>query len=298
MLVYLENGTQVRGDIIKSAVARSDMSPVPFTFEADIRADEEMRKHLAEGKTLTVGRDGDVVRIIKSQRIVGREAQGQHDTGAIRVTALLDACHQASFVRQRAIIKENCTLLEAYRAFGAVVKGIESDFQIPRFYCPVGQTPTFQVARALQEEGGALRWKSGRLKFFRLPDLLKQAPVTAIPDNAIENVESGFLERHIVPWFFSTNDAGGIVFGNRDKPRMAAYAPFKNALRLRNMTRCLVLKKTAKLGFSAQINAGDVVSVASEKPLVVITAAHVFENNVDGDGSNQYSRLWLGSVEE
>lgn len=298
MLIYLENGDQLRGDLVKSAVLRSDMAPVPLTFEADIRSDEEMRKHLAVDKTLTVGRDGDVVRIIKSQRVVGREAQGEHDTGAIRITALLENCHKVAFVRQKAIIKENCTLMEAYRAAGAVVKAIEGDFQVPRFYCPVGHTPSFQIAKALQEEGGGLRWRSGRLQFVRLPDLFKQQSVIAVPDNASDDVDSGFLERHLVPWFLSVDDSGGAVFGNRDKPRRVEYAPFKNQLRLRNMTRCLVLSKTAKVGFSPQVVAGDLVDVAAEKPLAVITAAHVFENNTDGEGSNQYSRLWLGSLEE
>lgn len=298
MIIRLESGDQIRGDLIKSVVLRSDMSPIPLTLEADIRADEPMRKELSIGKVLEAGRDAEKVVIIKSQRVVGRNAQGEHDTGAIRITAILESCSAAAFARQRAIVKENATLLEVYRAAGAQIKSVSNDFQIPRFSCFAGDAPTFHISRALQEEGGVLRWKSKGMQFYRLPDLFKQKPVINIPDNAIEDVDSGFLERHLVPSFFSLNEQGQAVFGNRDKTRKVEFSPFKNELRLRNMTRCLVLSKIAKLGFTPQILAGDLVNVASEDPLSVITAAHVFEVNADGEGSNQYTRLWLGRLEE
>lgn len=298
MIIRMEGGDQVRGDLIKSARLRSDMAPIPLTFEADIRSDESIRRELEEGKVLEVGRDADKVKIIKSQRVGGREAQGEHDTSAIRITAVLDNCHQAAFVRRQAIIKENATLLEIYRAAGARVNGIENDFQIPRFTCTVGDTPTFHIARALQEEGGGLRWKNKKLQFFRLPDLFAQKAVINVPDNASDDIDSGFLERHLVPFFFSLDESGAPLFGNNSKPRRVEFSPFKNELRLRNMTRCLVLAKKSKLGFTPQISAGDLINVATESPLVVITAAHVYEANIDGDGSNQYTRLWLGRMEE
>ena len=70
MILYLSNGEQIRGDLIRSAVMRSDMSPVPVTLEAEIRIDEDMAKRLAEGQIIGLGgnnrESGDQLRIIKS----------------------------------------------------------------------------------------------------------------------------------------------------------------------------------------------------------------------------------------
>lgn len=298
MIVTFADGRQLRGDLIKSATLRSDLSPIPLTLEAEIRAgDDGIDKFLAEGQVLTVG--GDALRIVKSRRVAGRSSQGQHDAEAYAITALLDACHGVAYVRSRAIIKENASLAAIYRAAGASIKSVGADFPVPRFCCPVGDTPTFQIARLLQEEGGAVRWKGGKLQFARLGDLFKQAAVLTLPDNASENVESEFLERHSVPWFFSLSASGEPVFGNRDKPRAVRFSPFKNAQRLRNMTRCLVHRKTSRTTFRGSIAAGDLIQYSGGEKLVVITAAHVFGSGTDDGGAQDaYTRLWVGGLEE
>lgn len=302
MILYLNSGEQMRGDLIKSAIIRSDMSPVPVTLEAEIRTDEDMAKKLAEGEMITAGgssvSSGDTLRIIKSTLVENRIVQGNREMDAIQITAMLDACHGIAFVRNRAIIKENAVLSAIYRASGAAIKAVDADFPVPRFYCPVGDTPSFHIAKALQEEGGIVRWKDGRLKFFRLPDLFKQDPIMELPENASDYINSGFLERHEIPWFYSLDDAGGFVLGDQRKPRSVRYAPFMNAQRLRNMSRCLVQRKISNINLSAGIAAGDLINFTGRDPLVVITAAHVFQSGTDGSGSNQYTRLWLGSLED
>jgi hypothetical protein len=294
LIIIPSNGQQLRGDLIKSAVLRSDLAPVPATLEADIRVDDELKKLLAEGKTLTAG--GHDFRIIKSVRVTGRDSQGQHDMSAVKITALLDACHSIAFVRQRAIIKENAKLAEIYRAAGATLKAIDADFAVPRFSCFVGDTPSFHIARALQEEGGVVRWKNGKMTFFRLPDLFKQKAVMTLPDNASENVESGFLERHEIPSFYSVDASGAIIQGNQTKTRSVRFSPHTNALRLQNMSRCLVQRKISKISYAGQLAAGDLIDIYGASPLVVVTAAHVYESGTDGGGSNQYSRLWLAGL--
>jgi len=297
VVLYLSNGKQIRGDLIKSAVLRSDLSPIPVTLEAEIRVDDDMAKHLAEGKIITAG-SGDDLRIVKSVRATDRIVHGEREMSGVRITAMLDACHSIAFVRSRAIIKESAALSALYRSAGATLKAVDADFPVPRFCCLVGETPSYHIARILQEEGGVVRWKAGRLKFFRLPDLFKQKAVIDLPNNASDDTDSGFLERHEIPWFFSLNDAGAHVFGNQNKPRSVRYSPFKDVQRLRSMSRCLVQRKVSKINFSGQIVAGDLVNFIGGVPLCVITAAHVFESGTDGSGSNQYTRLWLGSLEE
>jgi hypothetical protein len=295
VILIPSNGNQLRGDVIKSAVLRSDLAPVPATLEAEIRVDESLKKLLAQDQTIMA--QGDLFRIVKSVMTTGGNTQGQHGMSTVKITALLDACHQVTFVRQRSIIKEKATLAEIYRAAGATLKAIDADFAVPRFACFVGGTPSFPIAQVLQEEGGVVRWKSGKMRFFRLLDLMKQKPVMSLPDNTSEDVASGFLERHEVPWFYSLNADGSFAYGNQTKSRSVRYVPFKNALQLQNMTRCLVQKKVSKIHFSEQIAAGDLIDITGAKPLVVVTAAHVFEGGIDGGSGSQYTRLWLSSVE-
>ncbi|KAF1003300.1 MAG: hypothetical protein GAK28_04805 [Luteibacter sp.] len=298
MILTFADGKQIRGDLIKSAILRSDLSPVPLTLEAEFRGgDDGMEKKLAEGQII-LANGGDALRIIQSEAVPTPTVQGDRMISGLRVTALLDACADAAYVRQRAIIKENASLAGIYRAAGATVKSVTSDFAVPRFYCLAGDTPTFSIARILQEAGGAVRWKSGRLQFLRLADIFAQAPVMTLPDNTSENVTSGFLERHAVPWFFSIDPSGALIYGNRDKARAVGFAPFQDEQRLRNMSRCLVLRKVTRAGFSGQVAAGDLVAYTGGAKLGVITAAHVFESGTDDGGSqNSYTRLWVGSLE-
>lgn len=294
MQLALANGKPVRGDIIKSSVIRYDLSPVPATLEAEIRVDNELRKQLGEGKVINA--DGDNFRIVKPVGITGRESQGQHDMSVLHITALLDSCHQIAFVRQRAIIKEKTLLTEIYRAAGATIPAVAGDFHAGRFTCMNGETPSFHIARLLQDEGGVVRWKSGKLQFFRLGDLFKQKPVLELPNNESENIVSGFLERHEIPSFYSIAPDGSIIYGNKLKARSAKFAPGKNLQQLQNMSRCLVQRKVSKINYNPSLRAGDLINFLGFEPLAIVTVAHVYQSGNEGSGSNQYSKLWLSGI--
>ena len=303
MILFLQDGNQIRGDLIKTAILRMDLAPIPMTLEADIRGgDDSIDSQLVVDKWLKLA-NGDKMRIVKSTRVTDRGVQAQRQMVTYRVTALLDPCCAVSFVRKQAIIKETSALSVIYRAAGATIQTIDADFPVPRFYCPVGDTPTFQIARVLQEEGGAVRWKKSKLQFMRLPDMFKQKPIMSLPDNADDDVDSGFLERHEVPWFYSLKAAGGFLYGNRDKPRVTRYAPFQDEQKLRNMTRCLVHRKVIRIGYDSQITAGDLFTIVGEDgkktDLAVVTVAHAYVTGTDNAGEAEtYSRLWLGSLED
>lgn len=299
MILFTENGKQIRGDLIKQATLRSDLAPIPMTLEADIRdGDGTLGPMLAVDKIIKLPTD-DEMRIVKSVKVVDRGVQGSRLMETYRITALLSPCCAASFVRGKAIIKETAALSAIYQATGASVKSIDADFPVPRFYCPVGDTPTFHIARVLQEEGGCVRWRKRKLQFMRLPDIFKQKPAMKLPNNATDDADSGFLERHEVPWFFSLKDSGDHVFGNRDKQRSVRYAPFQDQQRLRNMTRCLVQRKIIRVAFDIRLCAGDLIEILGGPKLAVITAAHAYITGTDDGGDAEtYTRLWLGSLEE
>jgi hypothetical protein len=296
MRIELQDGSVLAGDSLISAIHRTDLTPVPASVELEVRDTDAVVEQLQEGATFNAGFDGDAFRVIKvERRRDGAIVQGDTDVRGARITALLDSCHQISFRRQQAVGLESTSMARVYRACGATAPVVE-DFAVQRFVCLAGEVPSFAVARALQEEAAVARLSESKLRFSRIADLPGQEPVSRIERDEAENVESGFLERQTVPWFFSTNSSGAQVFGDRSRPRVAAFLPRTGPRQLNNMTRALVLRKVVTGRLAAHINAGDCVSVAGE-PFVVITAAHVVESGSDGGPANQYSRLWLGVVE-
>lgn len=299
MILFLNNGKQIRGDLISSSVLRSGLSPIPVTLEAELRAgDEDFESRLQQGCLLKDG-FGDDFYIIKSERVSSRHAISENELAGYRITALLNNCLSVAYVRSRSVVKENATLSAIYRACGATIPPIENDFPVPRFCCLVGQTPSFHIARVLQEEGGVVRWKNSHLQFIRLQGILSGKVVRTLPETACKDVQTGFLEHHEVPWFYSLDAEGGFLFGNRDKPRLASFSPFKNVQRLRNLTRCLIHRKTVKILYDSNICAGDVIAFTGGSRYAVITAAHVFKSGTMDGGQNQaYTNLWLGEVEE
>ena len=296
MQLYYEKNKPIRGDFIRRAVLRSDLVPVPLTLEADIRADRESKGFFAVGKSVFTYQ-GDDLEIIKSEYLPTGNAQGQSEAAYVRIVAVLRQVKEVSFLKQRAIIKYNGTLASAYRSAGATLRGVQGDFAIPRFVCLAGEVPTYHIARALLEAGGVVRWKAGRLEFLPLAALFQQKPFDTIPGHSSDDVSSGFLERHEVPAFYSTDQNGGFVMGNNSKPRAIRYQPSANEATLRNMTSYLVHEKTTRYSYAPAISAGDVMAIHGGKPLVVITAASVFEAGADGSTPQQYTKLWLGRLE-
>ena len=298
MILFFDNGQQIPGSVIRESVFRSDCSPVPLTLEVELSAgDSCFEKLTQEGRTLRSG-TGDDFHIVKSERVNSREVQGESERASIRIVALLKACLPIAYVRQRAIIKERAALSAIYRAAGSTIRSVDADFPVPRFYCPIGETPSYHIARILQEEGGIVRWKNHRLQFLRLPDIFRQSPALTVAEANTADIDGGFLERHEVPWFFSLNESAGFVFGNRSKARAVRFAPFKNTQRLRNLTRTLVQRKTLNTTLNFSIAAGDVVEVLGNGRFAIVTAAHVFRSGTEGEEPTTYTRLWLASLED
>lgn len=298
MIFILSNGKQIRGDLVRRAIIRSDLSPVPVTLEADfVAGDDDFDSLLAQGKTLKAP-NGDTFQIVKSSRIIGRDGdKNGRKNELFSIIGLLQNCLPVSKALKRAIIKENAHLSEIYRAAGCVIKSVEADFPIPRFYCYVGETPSFQIAQVLQDEGGVVRWKNQRLQFMRSPDLFKQKPVLTMPSNAAVDTTVDFLEKHQVPWYFSVNPSGNLIFGDRDKERPAVFSPAKTVQKLNNLSRVLIQRRVVKILLNVTICAGDIIQFSDGKLYTVITAAHCFASGTGGENGIQTStRLWLGEL--
>lgn len=295
MVLLDENGQQIPGDAITYAALRHDCAPVPVTLEAVIRLkDDALAEMLQEGKKITTG-SGDVVRIIFSKPAVSSVVQDSSMQHAVKIIAFLEACCNAAFVRERPIIKSSTSLQAIYRACGCPLAGVKDDVSIARFVCIAGDTPTFHIARAIQEAGGIVRWDGERLEFSRLRDVLDQEPILSLPDKASENVKSGFLERHEAPFFFSTAPDGSIVQGNRAKARSVMFAPRQNVQELYNMTRVMLRTKVCKTDYDMRIKGGDVIQFIGAENHAVLTAVHYWASGTEGGaGIQTYTKLWCG----
>jgi hypothetical protein len=286
--------TPLRGDLIVRAVLRSDLTPVPQTIELEVR-DTIDTAGLKEGAVCRVGRDGVEFLIIKDMRGPndGR-VQGDRPMRTRQCIGLLASCAPVADNLQRAVVRYGSAIGEIYRACGAKVR-IDSEFSVSVFACYKGQTPAFEIAKALQEEGGALVVKGTRVAFMRLSQMLEPEPIVTFTEDAAVAIQSSFLERHTVPFAFSINASGGFEFGRSESGRGVIYRPRCPPYILNNLSAALITRRKLFTGFAPQVLAGMRVDLG-EKPFVVVTAAHVFEPGGDADHGEQSSTLWLAEV--
>lgn len=284
----------MRGDMILSAVLRSDLAPIPYTFEAQVRITPDTAFNFVDNAVITV--NSTPFRIVCSEPIhnAGGSAQAKYPISAVSITAYPDAIANVARPRTSAVIFENTSLSGVYRACGSNVP-VTGDLPVTNFACMIGDIPTFQLARVLQEESAVVMWRKGSIKGMSLRDLMAQVPIDSVDATASDGVASQFLVTDEVPVYYTVAADGSIVWGPRRSPtQRAEYTPRKSERALNAMGRVLVRRKVITGKASPTIRAGDIVLVQGT-PLAVMTAAQVMKNGTDGDGIEQYTRLWLGS---
>lgn len=270
----------------------SDLAPVPMTLECIVRANDATIAALKHDQTISIANEGYIFRIVQINRSrASSHTQGDDMLVALHIVALFDPCHKIAFRRSTAVIKESATLGSIYRACGARIK-INADYSIARFACCVGGVPSYEVAKAIQEEG-VLFYTDGReVTFTHLQDIFKQEPILSLVFNTTENMESGFMEWHEVPSFFSIDAAGAFVVGNRAKVRSIRYQPKTDKRVLWNMMRALIQRKIMTIDYQPTVNAGKVIQIENIK-YAIITAVHAFESGSDGGDSRMHSKFWV-----
>lgn len=292
MLIYAQGSTvAMRGDLLVRAVLRTDMTPVPATIELTFRKSREVAEAIAEGKAIRVESDHAIEFVIAKaweDPPTGR-VQGDRPEGQLHAIGMLSSCAAIAEPASRAILREGATLGEIYRACGARLR-IESDFPVPVFSCFRGMEPSFEVAKALMEEGGGLVYSKGRVAFRRLIDLKRQEPKFRLPVASLQALASTFLERAAVPFAITTDTSGAIIVGRATAGRGFVYRPRADQRVVNNMGTVLIQRGKSDGALTLGNNAGDRVDVGSV-PMVIVTAAHVFE-----PAGEQLTRYWLGEV--
>lgn len=285
----------LRGDFVLSACLRYDLAPIPLTFEGKIRLTPENAGDYQDGSVIRVNEID--FRIIKSEPVLnsGGLTQGDYPMSAVSITAFPESVVNVARRRRAAVISSNASFASIYRSCGATA-AIKGDINIGRFACFKGDVPTAHIAKAMQEESAVLMWRSGKVELMRLRDVLMQSPIGSLSAIASEDIRSSFLERDEIPVYFSVGPDGKFISGEqRSEGQARVYTSRKSARELGLMGRVLVRRKVVVCMPNIGIRAGDVFDFRGV-PLVVMTAAHYQQNNVDGGGAKQYSRLWLGGL--
>lgn len=285
----------MRGDMILSAVLRSDLAPIPYTFEAKVRITPDTASTFKDNAVITV--NSTPFRIVHVEPVINASggAQGKYPVSAVSITAYPDAIADVALPRTSAVIFENTSLSGVYRACGSSAP-VTGDLPVTHFACMIGSIPTFAIARVLQEESAVVMWRKGAVKSMSLRDLVAQVPVAQVNATASDNVSSQFLVADEVPVYYSVAADGSIVWGpRRSATQRTEYTPRKSERALNAMGRVLVQRKVVNGDATPTLRAGDVV-LAHGTPLVVMTVAQVMRNGTDGESIEQYTRIWLGSL--
>ncbi|MEN9866667.1 MAG: hypothetical protein RL748_2257 [Pseudomonadota bacterium] len=284
----------IAAEFLLSACLRYDMSPIPLTLEATVRLTPATAGLLRDGQTIVC--NGITFRIVKAEptRNPGSTLQGDYPLSAIQITAFPDSVAGVAARRRSAVIVSHSGFAALYRACGATAKVI-GDIPIRQFAVYCGALPTPHLAQVLQEAGAIMVWRSGQIHLLRLRELLNQPIQGALEVASSETLQSSLLELDDIPVYFSTQEQGGFIQGPRHHlAQCVRYAPGKNQAELALMGKVLVQRTAITTELNCTLRAGDVIALQG-LPLVIMTAAHVMQNNVDGAGLRQYSRFWLGS---
>jgi hypothetical protein len=283
----------LRGDLIVSAVLRSDLTPVPASIELEVLQAQETESGLVPGGSIFVGPDAQEFELVKVHRGERSGAiQGDREVFSIKAVGLLKSCARIAAPLSRSVVMEGQSLGAIYRACGAQAR-IESDFQVGTFACFAGMTPSFIVAKVLQEEGGVLVHRAGRIQFRRLREIMEAGASMTMPVDSGAYLSSEFLERHAIPAAISTAPNGGPILGRTASGLGFVYRPRADQRIANNMSTALMQRRRVDSIFSPSQAAGDRVDIEG-KAHVIITAAHVYEGA--GVGA-QYSRFWLGELQ-
>ena len=295
MEVVSASGVPLRGDIVTRVVMRTDLVPIPSTVEVTARKIPESTEALRRGAVIMVGGKRIPYRVVVDggSTETGMQ-QGGREVAEISVTAVLDSCAALADPLQRSIFRERGSFADIYRSIGATAT-VQSDIAVPRFGAVIGSSPTMAVMRVLQEEAATVFLRDGKVLIRRLSDLVAEKAAITFPVDRTQRLESELLARHAIPFVVSTDEANGVVSTKREAGRAVVYWPRADTRVLNNMGTSLLTTRKMQQALEVDINAGDRIDVGGT-PMVVVTAAHVFQaKTADADGEEK-TVLWLGEL--
>lgn len=291
MRVADASGALLRADLITSTILRTDLTPIPSTVELEAVRTSETEAALAEGAVVKVGEAGTEYLLVKVGGSNGSGlTRGARELAYMSAVGILNSCAAVGRRLQRSIIREGSTFAEIYRSIGATAT-VQTDFAVPVFACFIGMLPTPEIARVLQEEGATVYYDGAKLRFRRLAELVAEKAAVVYPVDRTEEVVSDYLDRHALPFAFTTNPDGTFQTTKREAARGITYRPRADLRILNNISSGLMVRRRLREALSPSFNAGMRIDIVG-RPHVVVTATHVQRSGEAG--SEEYTKLWLG----
>lgn len=296
MRLMLPDGQIIGNDRLISNILRFDSTPVVANLEFQCSLTPELDQALQEGSIVYVGDKYIEFTIIKRAGVsAGFVKDGQQiKVGAY--IAVLSGCEKLIQPAAKAILLKNSSIGAAFRASGNKIK-VAEDVPIMQYFCAVGATPTYELARKFREEAAVTFLnQEGRIIVKRLSNILEGEPKLTVQEGDVNWVGNPAELIHDVPNYISVNADGSTIEGTLNSGAKTGFYPNMDARRLRNLKTVLVTRGTLMRAYMPNLMAGDVVQVGESRRLVVLTAVHRSDSGVLGGPTVSATKLWLAEV--
>lgn len=296
MRLMLPTGRQIGTDRLIGGAIRYDCTPIVSSLEFQCILDEELDLALQHASVVVLGDGAFQYTIIK--RVVHQSSTIKDDKQLIigAYIAVLKGSEKLIDPASKAIYLSDSSFSAALRASGNKIKVVE-DVPLLNYFCAVGATPTYEIARKFREEAVVMYCNAqSYIVVKRLSNIMQSEPKLKLSSSAINWVENRVELNHDMPNYLTINADGSTVEGTLKSGARTEFYPNLDARRLRNLSTALVTRGTVTRSYTPNIIAGDVIQVDDDKKYVVLTAAHRFDTGVLGAASVSVTKLWLAEV--
>lgn len=294
MNIYLENGEQIGGSNLVTAIYRTDLVPIPITLELVVKSDDKIAEFFTTGRKLVTPRDVELV-IVRSDIISEQSIKMGKRVKAIHTISILAGCEPLIYATKKAISLTDTSLNEVYRAFGAKVR-FKRDIKLASFVCLKGVLPTTAIAKALQKESAVICHDGNGLSVIGLNELMSRKEPTLLDPSAVQWVNSPSTTKHENTNYLSIDANGTDIIGTTKDGRSVGYYPRADARQLQNLKRVLVTKARVTRQLDENLDAGNLVTVNDQR-LVILTGAHRYDSGALGGNAITATKAWLAAVE-
>lgn len=279
------------------ATLRTDLVPVPLSFEFSVKATPELEAQLKVGAEILVGNISQPLEIVLVQPIKSQTIKDDRRIGAISCIAVLSGCKKLLTHAERAAILEHASFNSAIRACGTRNIRLGDDLPLPEFICLKGSLPTARLALYLQQEAAVICFRNNKLCVLKLDAIFKQEPVMKLDSSEVHWLNSDQREKLQKSSYVSVEQDGSTVIG--DDTTTAGQAVVQraglDARQLKNMEKVLITRGTIQRPLNMELMAGLLVEISQTK-YVILTAAHHVETGAVGGSVGSTTKLWLASL--
>ena len=296
MKIVLEDGRVIGSDVLITSILRWDCVPIVANFEFQVILDQQLDKALQVGSKIFVGKENHTFVIDKRSIFNSSIVRDDKQINIGAYIAVLKGTEDLIIPKDGdAIYLKDTSIGRALRAAGVAV-AIGDDVPLQRFLCPVGDTPTFPIAKALGEEAALMFYgRDKKIHIQRLNALATKEVKHRLSEVDIQWIGSNTKINHTVKSYQTNNIDGATIEGDLRGKAVTGFLPNRDARRAKNLSTVLIRRGVAIKSLDGDWFGGDVVAVGSKK-LVVLTAAHRYDSGILGEASVTATTVFLAEV--